>query len=468
MVIHPHVPPASSTTSETLVPKRPSVQILGGGLAGLATAYYARRHGIEAEVFEAAPHVGGNARTLRFGDQLVDTGAHRLHDKHPAATAAFRELLGPAMQRVEVPSQIVWRGRGIEFPLRPLDAARQMGRLPLLRVLAENVFRRRDRTPPETLEALALQRYGPTLARAFLLNYSEKLWGLPADRLDVRVAGGRLRGLTLGTLARELVFGARKATAHLDGAFYYPTQGFGMLVDALADAIGAERLHTAAPVQRVAHNGRRIQTVTVGDRSPQRAGAVVSTVPLPRFLALLDPAPPPDVLAAAEALRYRHLRLAVVRLAQSSVSPFASLYFPEPHVPFTRLYEPKNRSAALAPPDRTAAVLEVPCQSEDAWWTMPDVEFAREVVAALQATPVETGPVLGVDSVRLAHAYPVLAAGSSAHAERLLAYAARFENLTLAGRTGTFRYLHTHDLFAEAKAWAEEFEAQKHAGADLC
>ncbi|MEO0742020.1 MAG: FAD-dependent oxidoreductase [Bacteroidota bacterium] len=443
---------------------RDPVHILGGGLAGLATAYYAQRHGLAPTVFEAAPTLGGNARTLRFEDALVDTGAHRLHDKHAGATAAWHALLGDALRRVEAPSEIRYQGRGIAFPLRPLDAARQLGPRTLARVAVEVLPRLLRRSgPPATFRDLALDRYGPTLAESFLLSYSEKLWGLAANRLDPQVAGGRLRGLTVGTFLREFA-GPRTATAHLDGVFLYPQHGFGMLADALAEAVGPDHLRTNARVTRVGYTstdeGRTVQAVVVNHGAPVPVTQVVSTLPLSLLLGLLDPAPPAAVREAAARLRYRHVRLAILRLGRPSYSSHASLYFPEPSLPFTRLYEPKNRSPEMAPSDRTALVVEVPCSARDAWWTHDDESFTEALLAHLRrALGARLDPVLSMHSLRLPHAYPVLEVGHRVYVERVQAYLRRFTNLTLAGRASTFRYLHTHDLFAEAESWASRHAA---------
>ncbi|MEO0557721.1 MAG: FAD-dependent oxidoreductase [Bacteroidota bacterium] len=433
-----------------------TIHVLGGGLAGLVTAYYARRHGREVSVYEAAPDVGGNARTLRFEDVLVDTGAHRLHDKSPVATEAFRDLLGPSMRKVEATSEIRYQGKGIAFPLRPLNAARQLGPATFLRVACEVMQHSlRPRREPTTFQDLALSRYGPTLAEALLLGYSEKLWGVPTSRLAPSVAGGRLRGLTLGTMLRELISG-RSAAAHLDGAFYYPTRGFGMLADALVEAVGPERIQTRAIVTRIRHEGGRIRAIEVNGGLPRPVGEVMSTLPLPRFVGLLDPAPPGAVLEAASTLRYRHVRLAILRLNVSRVSPHASLYVPDPDVPFTRIYEPKNRSWEMAPGDKTAVVVEVPCSDWDAWWTLSDDAFVEALLPDVRRViHGAMGEVLSMHSVRLSNAYPVLDVGHQATVDTLQEYASGFDNLALAGRAGTFRYLHTHDLFSEAAEWAK-------------
>jgi hypothetical protein len=65
-------------------------------------------------------------------------------------------------------------------------------------------------------------------------------------------------------------------------------------------------------------------------------------------------------------LRYRQIRLIFLRLRRPRVSAYASVYIPDPALCVSRLYEPKNRSAAMAPADETSLVVEVPCFADDA------------------------------------------------------------------------------------------------------
>ena len=87
---------------------------------------------------------------------------------------------------------------------------------------------------------------------------------------------------------------------------------------------------------------------------------------------------------------------------------------------------------------------------------MSDKAFETGVLRALPATRLELGPIIGVHSVRLPNAYPILDLNAGATAARLLEYMDSFDNLRLGGRAGTFRYLHTHDLFADAYEWAND------------
>ena len=62
--------------------KNKTIHILGGGPAGMSAAYYAHKNKCNYHLYEASNQVGGNAKTLNFDNFLIDTGAHRLHDKN--------------------------------------------------------------------------------------------------------------------------------------------------------------------------------------------------------------------------------------------------------------------------------------------------------------------------------------------------------------------------------------------------
>jgi protoporphyrinogen oxidase len=177
------------------------VSILGGGPAGLAVAHYAHRAELPFTLYEAATELGGMCRTLRCGDHLYDRGAHRFHDRDPEITRDVIALMGSELARVDAPSAILDGGRFIDFPPTPLNIMfaygfREAGRI-CLDLLRSGLRRRR---PIVSFEDFAVRRFGRTLARRILLNYSAKLWGLPTDQLSPDVATRRLQGMTLRSL----------------------------------------------------------------------------------------------------------------------------------------------------------------------------------------------------------------------------------------------------------------------------
>ena len=440
----------------------PSLTVLGGGPAGLATGLYARRQNLDVQVLEAGDAVGGNARTLELGPFRYDTGAHRFHDKNPEITADVRALLGDDLRRVDAPSQICWRGRRIDFPLAPYDLVRK---LPLS--LLAQISREQLSIPGAAgadarhFEEMALRSYGSTLAHLFLLNYTEKLWGTDATELSPRVAGDRLEGLDLKTFLLEAFGGRTEKARHLDGSFYYPRHGYGQIAEATADALGREHIRTGARITEVGHADGRITHLVVNDAETVEVDTAVSTLPLTLLIGLLSPPPPDAIQALADSMRFRHLRLVVLGLDRARLTPNASLYIPDRSVPFTRLYEPKNRSPDMAPDDQTVVVLELPCHKEDEAWSLPADALRDEARALLDAQGLVApeDEIVAADTHSVPYAYPILEVGSEAKAERLQNYLDRFENLHLLGRSARFRYTHVHNLYARAKALARRLAA---------
>ena len=448
-----------STT--TNAPDTP-ITVLGAGPAGLATGLYARRRGLSVQLLEAADAVGGNARTLRLGPFRYDTGAHRFHDKNDAVTADVKALLGNNLRRVDAPSQICWRGRRIDFPLAPYDLLRKLPLSLLAQISWEQLSIPRLSENADHFREMALQSYGPTLANLFLLNYTEKLWGADADRLSPSVAGDRLEGLDLKTFFLEAFGGAKDKARHLDGSFYYPKHGYGQIAEATADALGRERIRTGARITRIAHDGPRIQQVTVNEAESIDVTTVVSTLPLTIVLRLLDPPPPDTIQALAESIRFRHLRLVVLGLDRPRLTPNASLYFPARSIPFTRLYEPKNRSPDMAPDDQTVVVLELPCHPGSADWDRPHAALQTDALDLLKSQNLieEDDTVVASDHHDVPFAYPILEVGTRAKVERLQAYLDRFENLHRLGRSADFTYTHVHNLYAQARTLTKQLSVQ--------
>lgn len=427
------------------------IHILGGGPAGLAAGYYAKKRGLDFVLFEAGDQSGGNCRTLRLGEFLFDTGAHRLHDKDPEVTCEIKDLLGAELSDVAAPSEIFFRDEFFSFPLQMGNLVKRLDRKILLQIAAENL-RAKRRKPAASFGEFALNQYGQTLANLFLLNYSKKLWGADPHQLSTDVSGGRMKGLNLASFVREVLLGKVSRPGHLDGAFLYPKYGIGMIVDKMSEFIGSKRIRLNSRVSRLVHSRGRLDRVILNDSAEVEVATVVNTLPLTLSAKMLDPPPPPQLLASANAVKYRNLILCVFGLDRPCFSPNASLYFPGAEFPFTRLYEPKNRSRHMAPEGQTAIVLELPCFGEDAVWNMSAEALRRSVWEALQRVKsIAEGEVVCFATYKLPFAYPVLEVGLAEHVERLVAYFQTFENLHLTGRSSLFRYVHLHDLFKAGK-----------------
>ncbi len=428
---------------------RPSnLSILGGGPAGLAVGYFASKAEIPFTIYETSDHTGGNAITLQHGEFRFDSGAHRFHDKDPQVTQELMELMGDELRRIVAPSQIYHQGKFINFPLHPFNLLTRLGAINFIKAGIELLAARLNSGEGNgSFESFATRMYGKTLAELFLLSYSEKLWGQPCDTLSPSISGMRLKGLDLGTFLKETFLGKKAKTDHFEGSFYYPNGGYGAIVDNLAEVCGSENIRINSRISKILHEDNRIQSIEINNDERIVVDQVVSTLPLSLLIRLLEPKPNDEILELASRLRFRNLILIVLFLDRAQISENASIYIPDPKFPFTRIYEPKNRSEVMAPPGKTSLCVEIPCDPGDAMWNDNANHITSLVISNLiQLEMIHDVDIVGSVIHKMSNAYPVLDLGFEKTVEQLYRFLQKFQNLRLSGRNGRFLYTHMHDM----------------------
>jgi len=436
------------------------ISILGGGPGGLALGYYAKKKGMPFTIFEAKDRIGGNCITFAWRDFRLDSGAHRFHDKDSEMTATIKSLLGDDLVLINVPSNIYHHGKMIDFPLSPINLFNKLGPITFVKAGMQVLFSRfQSKTKEDNFENFALRTYGRIIAEKFLLNYSQKLWGAPCNKLSTNIAGTRLKGLNLKSFLAEAFLGKKAKTTHVEGAsFYYPRRGIATISEKLGEFCGSENISLNRKITKIRHDGNKIRTIEMNGAEEIAVQEVVSTLPLDYFLDIMDPQPPQEIVALKKELRYRNMVLVAVFLEQNSVTSAATVYFPDDDFHFTRIYEPKNRFVHMAPPGKTHLVAEIPCQPEDIYWKMPDHELIDSVIAKLKAIDwITQETIIGSSVYRLENAYPILETGFEQKVERINGYLANFSNLNLSGRNGKFKYSWIHDMMRFGKTIIDKF-----------
>ena len=144
--------------------------------------------------------------------------------------------------------------------------------------------------------------------------------------------------------------------------------------------------------------------------------------------------------------------MCVLFLNRKKFSNNASIYFPDNMFPFTRIYEPKNRSSDMSPKDKTCIVLEVPCNKNDMIFNYSEEKFFDIIEKTLIENKfLSHGDIFHKDSMRIPYAYPVLKVGVEDKIKKALKYLNSFKNLNVLGRNANFEYVHIHNLFRDAK-----------------
>jgi protoporphyrinogen oxidase len=431
------------------------IVIAGAGPAGLTAAYELTRHGRPCVVLEADPHmVGGISRTDVYKGYRFDIGGHRFFSKSEEVNALWREVLGDEFLTRSRLSRIYYDGKFFAYPLRPLNALAGLGVLRSALCLASYLKARVLPLRPErSVEDWVVNRFGRQLFEIFFKTYTEKVWGMPTSEISADWAAQRIKGLSLTKAVVTALFGGLgknkgQVIKTLIDRFQYPRLGPGQMWEMTRDRVverGGAVVHDRRVV-RVEHDRSKVTALVAADAAgvehAYRGHHFLSTLPVRSLIRALDPPPPPAVLDAASALKYRDFLTVVLIVDQPETFPDNWIYVHEPRVKLGRVQNFKNWSPDLVPdPTRSSLGLEYFCFEGDGLWNLPDAELValgrREIdaIGLVKADKVVDGCV-----VRMPKAYPVYDDAYQEHLAVIRRWLATLENLALAGRNGLHKY----------------------------
>src|SRR3982751_3791738 len=231
---------------------RPTVVVIGAGPAGLTAALMLVRAGYRPVVLEASGEVGGISRTVERDGWRFDLGGHRFFTKVDEVERLWHEILpdGDFLRRPRK-SRILYRGRLYDYPLRPMNALRNLGLAEAVRCVGSYAAARlRPPRDQSTFQDWVTARFGRRLYGIFFKTYTEKVWGVPGTEIQADWAAQRIKNLSLAAAVRDALRPGKSdgTITTLIDEFEYPKLGPGMMwqrARQLVESGGGEvRLHT--------------------------------------------------------------------------------------------------------------------------------------------------------------------------------------------------------------------------------
>jgi protoporphyrinogen oxidase len=440
MSVDPHSP--TSGAADPIV-------VVGAGPAGLAAAYdlSKRRQGVIC--LEADSAVGGISRTVEYKGFRFDIGGHRFFTKYPVVHALWHEVLSDELLVRPRLSRIYYRNRFFYYPIRPFNALMGLGLWEaILIVLSYLKAQLAPRHGEETFEDWVANRFGYRLYTHFFKVYTEKVWGIPCTEIRAEWAAQRIKGLSLTSAVLNALFKSRgPGVKSLIEEFEYPRLGPGQMYERMAERVQemGNQVLLQQEATRLVHNGQRVVRViartTQGEKA-YPASHVISSMPITESLKRLSPAPPADVLFAADQLTYRSILTVNLLLNRAEHLPDTWIYIHDPQVRVGRVQLFKNWSPWMVPdPQQSSRGLEYFCTEGDDLWTTDDaalIELGKEEMQHLRLCDPED--VFDAFVVRMPKCYPVYDAHYQEHLETVRTYLARFDNMHPVGRYGLFKY----------------------------
>jgi len=433
------------------VDRNSEILVLGGGPAGISAGYELSKNGYKNTVFERWKKVGGLAKTIDFGEWRSDIGPHRFFSKNQYLYDMIEEVLEEEWILVERFTRFYIQGKFFMYPVKMDDALKNMGLFRAFKAFLDYLYSKINKTffhpPINNFEDFVVQEFGRTLAELNMINYTEKIWGIPAKEISADWARQRIHGLSLMALLKKAIFHKTKGPKTLVDQFYYPKMGASQTYEKMAGFIGDKggKILTDAFVCRLDHDGSKITAVTIrrpdGGEETFPCDFCISSIPVTELVKDLRPAAPEEVLRSADQLHYRSQVYLFMKVNKEHVTRDNWVYFPDRDIPFGRIHEPKNFSAALSPPDKTSLWVEHFVFQDDPRWDASAEELFDITMEYLEKLNfLHRSDVIEFYKHREDFVYPIYDLTYQEHSKVLKDYLKNFNNLQLIGRAGRFRY----------------------------
>ena len=440
--------------------KQNQALIIGAGPAGLTTGYeLAKNFKWSVTVVDKDSLIGGLSKTTEYKGCRFDIGPHHFITEHKHIEAWWKSIMGNDFIKLKRFTRIYYKKRFFNYPLQPLNAIKNLTFIECIQCMASYtkscLFPKRNVV---SLQDFFVNRFGYRLFLMFFKNYTEKLWGIPCDKISADWGPQRIRNFSLLKAIFFAFFGRwfKKYTPRtIQDEFYYPINGAGTLWERVGWHIIACTdccIKLSETVISLEHNNKKIVAVLTKGTEEHRTSVqkltryeahyFFSTMTLADLVHELDPLPPVEVLHAAKALRCRSLIVVNLIVNKINISPDHWLYIHEPNVRHIRMGNMNNFSLKMVDhPNHSVLNFEYFMFMDDPLWKMSDTELValgkREL--GILGLAKEEDVLDGMVS-RTTAAYPIYEENYKKHLQIVRSYLDRFENLQLIGRNGTHSY----------------------------
>lgn len=328
------------------------VVIIGGGMAGLGAAYRCRQENRPAVIFEKNEHPGGHAWSWGSRDGFVfDDGPHISFTKDTRIQQLLAESLEGEYLSFGTHVNNYWQGYWIKHPAQ----CNLYGLPPELVVDILHEFATQPATPFESIqnyEQWLVAKYGRTFAETFPMQYGKKYHTVDAGKMSIDWVGPRLYQPEL----KEVLLGALTPVTpdvHYVGSFRYPAHGgFKSFLKGLSER---SDIRFGRELTCIEPRARRVR---FNDEYSFEYDTLVSSVPLPRLLSLVEGAPA-DIAGHAQRLACTSCVTVNIGLNRRNLSDAHWTYIYDRDIETARVSFPHMFSPNNAPPETGSVQAEL-------------------------------------------------------------------------------------------------------------
>jgi len=474
--------------------------IIGAGPAGLTAAYeLLTKTDIVPIIIEADKQAGGLSKTIHYHGNKIDIGGHRFfskskkiidwwlrflplenslsgktvsiqyHNQQSDYDSAPAQVTGEKVMLLRKrKSRVFFRKKLFDYPLQlNFRTLRKLGLVKTMQIGYSYLYAKLfPRKPELNLEDFFINRFGKNLYKTFFKDYTEKVWGVPCDKIPASWGQQRIRNLNVGKLILHSARSVFSRNTRLDQKgthtslieqFLYPKFGPGQMWETVAEEIlkrkGIILLNTKVTAICGDKNQKILSVettdVVTGKKTIINGDYFFSTMPVKELIEnSRDLHVPAETREIASSLEYRDFLIVGILadrllLKEKNGEPVTDnwIYVQDKNIKAGRLQFFHNWSPfMIAQPDQQWIGVEYFCNETDAFWQLPDKDLADQAIGEMESIGVlESSAVKDTVVIKVKKAYPSYY-GSYKDFNKVQDFLNSITNLFPVGRNGMHRY----------------------------
>ena len=426
------------------------IAVIGTGMAACGAAYRLNERDAAHALFDKGDHPGGHTKTYTYDDEWIfDDGPHVSFTTDQRIKALLAKNVDNDFHSGPTSVNNYWRGHWVKHP-----AQNNLYGLPtdlIVECISDFVAAEgQEADQAANYEEWLLSNYGKTFAENFPMKYTRKIHCTEAANLATDWIGPRLYRPSL----QEVLEGAlspRTDDVHYIEGFRYPRRGG--FFSYLAPFLAKSKVSMEHEVIRVVP---RRKEVHFANGEVVEYSALVSTMPLPVLVPMIDDAPS-TVLEAARSLHYTGCVFVNLGIGRELETEATWTYIYDEDIDITRLSFPSRFSPETAPPGCSSIQAEI--------YFSPHYKPLADPVDAIVTKAVDDLQRCGLleegEEILLAEGVvsPFANAIFDHERSRSLATVRQFlddSKIATAGRFGEWEYYWTDDSFKSGERAADQ------------
>ena len=402
--------------------------ILGGGLAGLSTAYFMKDNYV---VLEENEELGGLCRSFKKDGFVYDIGGHILFSKNKKILSEIVSWLSTNVQRKYRRNQIWYKDRFVKYPFE--NGLYSLDKKEIYDCLIGYLIN--ENKEPENLKEWCKYTFGNGIAEKYLIPYNEKIWKHNLKDMSThwveRIPKPPMRDIIKSAI------GIKTEGYRHQLYFHYPkTGGINSLINSLANKV--EKIEKGFKVTKISKKNNKWK-VSNGSKTKE-FDRIISTIPVFDLINCLDGVPA-EIKGTLKKLNYNSLILVMIGIKNETLNNKTAIYIADrkilPHrVCFMKYFSDNNASKG-----RSHLIAEITVKPNSDLLKTDNSALVEKVSSQLESIcRFSKNEIISTDVQRIKYAYIVYDKDYLKNTDIVFSYLNDL-GIYCTGRFGTFQYI---------------------------